>query len=405
MDGVAPAVRRDLEFFPVTYEGKQVVLIRDHLGLVQEGKAIELPLYQFMTLLDGNRDLRDIQMAMMRQRGGVLVGMDEVKTLLSHLDEAFLLESESFRNARDHIVQDFGARPVRPCSHCGRAYPAEAEQLEHRLSDILTAGLPRPARPEGKVVALVSPHIDLSVGQKGYASAYSWLEWTSPSRVVVLGVGHQMSHDLFSLTEKDFETPLGTAKADKVAVRALRGAGRDALADNDFAHRAEHSIEFQVLFLQHLLKDRTFTIVPILCGFLGTSLPEFTRGAYLEKTASFVASLKEIVRENETLVVAGVDFSHVGPKFGHQAPAHLLTGRSEAHDRNLLASLSDLNVEQFWEESRRSQDEFNVCGFSALALLLEVLPECKGQVLHYETWYEEATRSAVSFAAVMFSQE
>jgi AmmeMemoRadiSam system protein B len=402
MGDVAPAVRRDLEFFPVAYEGKQVVLIRDHLGLVQEGKAIELALYQFMTLLDGSRDLRDVQMAMMRQQGGVLVGMEEVKALLSHLDEAFLLESESFLKARNQIVQDFEARPVRPCSHCGRAYPADAGELEHRLNDILKASPSNAARPEGKVVALVSPHIDLSVGQRGYASAYQWLEWTSPSRVAVLGVGHQMAHDLFSLTEKDFETPLGTVKGDKAAVRALRHAGGDVLAANDFAHRAEHSIEFQILFLQHLLKDQEFTIVPILCGFVGTGLPEFSREAYLSRAGSFVEALRGILSEQETLVVAGVDFSHVGPKFGHQAPAQHLTGRSEAHDKNLLASLSDLNVQEFWEESKRSEDQFNVCGFSALALLLEVLPPCKGHLLHYETWHEEPTRSAVSFASVVF---
>ena len=399
---MAPAVRRDLEFFPVAYEGKQVVLIRDHLGLVQEGKAIELALYQFMTLLDGSRDLREVQMAMMRQQGGVLVGMEEVKTLLSHLDEAFLLESETFLRARNQIVQDFEARPVRPCSHCGRSYPADPGELEHRLNDILKASPSKAARPEGKVVALVSPHIDLSVGQRGYASAYQWLEWTSPSRVVVLGVGHQMAHDLFSLTEKDFETPLGTVKGDKAAVRALHHAGGDVLAANDFAHRAEHSIEFQILFLQHLLKDQEFTIVPILCGFVGTGLPEFSREAYLSRTGSFVEALRGIVAEGETLVVAGVDFSHVGPKFGHQEPAQQLTGRSEAHDKNLLASLSDLNVQEFWEESRRSQDQFNVCGFSALALLLEVLPPCKGRLLHYETWHEEPTRSAVSFASMVF---
>jgi AmmeMemoRadiSam system protein B len=150
------------------------------------------------------------------------------------------------------------------------------------------------------------------------------------------------------------------------------------------------------------LKDQEFTIVPILCGFVGTGLPEFSREAYLSRTGSFVEALRGIVAEEETLVVAGVDFSHVGPKFGHQEPAQQLTGRSEAHDKNLLASLSDLNVQEFWEESRRSQDQFNVCGFSALALLLEVLPPCKGRLLHYETWHEEPTRSAVSFASAVF---
>jgi len=60
------------------HEGKQFVLIRDSLGLVPEGKAVGLPLYQIMTLLDGNTTIRDVQMELMRQRGGVLVGTDEI---------------------------------------------------------------------------------------------------------------------------------------------------------------------------------------------------------------------------------------------------------------------------------------------------------------------------------------
>ncbi|MBW2203827.1 MAG: hypothetical protein JRF52_06915 [Deltaproteobacteria bacterium] len=47
-----PIARRDLEYFPVQHQGQQLVLIRDHLGLVQEGKAVGLHLYHMMTLLD-----------------------------------------------------------------------------------------------------------------------------------------------------------------------------------------------------------------------------------------------------------------------------------------------------------------------------------------------------------------
>ena len=39
-----PTIRMDLEFFPLEHNGKQLVLIRDYLGLVQEGKAVEVPL-------------------------------------------------------------------------------------------------------------------------------------------------------------------------------------------------------------------------------------------------------------------------------------------------------------------------------------------------------------------------
>jgi AmmeMemoRadiSam system protein B len=125
----------------------------------------------------------------------------------------------------------------------------------------------------------------------------------------------------------------------------------------------------------------------------------------LEKTAAFLDHLRQILQdpEHKTLLVAGIDFSHVGPKFGHEMPAAYLEGQSEAHDKKLLQHLSALDPDLFWEESRKVKDQFNVCGFSALACLLEILPPCKGRILDYERWYEEPTRSAVSYAAVVFT--
>jgi hypothetical protein len=102
------------------------------------------------------------------------------------------------------------------------------------------------------------------------------------------------------------------------------------------------------------------------------------------------------------LIVAGVDFSHIGPKFGHDQPATHLQGQAETHDKKLLKALSNGQADAFWEESIAVEDRFNVCGFSALACLLEVLPSSEGHVLNYEVRHEQPTRSAVSFAAVGF---
>jgi AmmeMemoRadiSam system protein B len=400
----APRIRKDLEFIPVHHEGQQLVLIRDHLGLVQEGKAVALPVYQFMTLLDGIRTTRDLQMELMRQRGGLLVGMEEVEGLLAGLEASHVLDSEAFRRAKDKIISDFSSEKVRPCSHCGLTYPPDPSELRDRLDKILASQAPV-SEPTGKIRALVSPHIDLSVGHRVYASAYQMLKHTTFSRVMVLGVGHTLANDLFCLTDKDFQTPLGIIEAEGSLIRKLREVGGDILATNDFAHRSEHSVEFQLIFLQHLFKGVSFTLIPILCGFLQSRLPEYTRKAYLEETAPFLDMLREILQdpEHETLLVAGIDFSHVGPKFGHEMPAEYLKGQSEAHDMKLMRHLSLREPDLFWEESRRVKDQFNVCGFSALACLLEILPSCKGQILDYETWYEEPTRSAVSFAAVVFT--
>jgi AmmeMemoRadiSam system protein B len=403
MTDILPSMRKDLEFFPLQHQGRQLILIRDHLGLAPEGKAIDVALYRFMALLDGKTTIRDIQTVLMREHGGVLVGSEEVKGLLAHLDESFLLDSDRFRQAGDRIVEEFAAKEVRSCSHSGKAYPDNPLELSRKLDDIMGLS-PSSRTPEGRPVALVSPHIDISVGAKGYASAYRCLENVSPERVVVLGVGHQGFQGLFALTDKDFVTPLGSARAEKTSLENLREAGKEVIAPNDFAHKAEHSIEFQVIFLQHLLKNRPFRIIPILCGSLLSSLPEYTRSAYREKARPFLEALSEIVNDPGTLVVAGVDFSHIGPKFGHSMPARHLESRSEAHDRKLLHHLVAMDAEGFWEESRKVNDQFNVCGFAALACFLEVLPPAAGRLLHHETWHEEATRSAVSFAGVVFER-
>jgi len=401
-----PPLRRDLEFYPVQLHGKQYVLIRDPLGLVQEGKAVEIPLYRFMALLDGTTTLRDLQMALMRQEGGMLVSSAEEKSLLAHLDESFLLESEQFKRAKNAVVAEFVSKTVRPSSHSGRAYPADPHELKRKLDETLALE-PDSPRLEGKVLALVAPHIDLSVGGRVYSRAYQTLRGMSPKTVIILGTGHQMTQDLFALSEKSFETPLGVAECDRAWVERLKAASGHLIAKDDFVHRTEHSIEFQVLFLQHLLPKDSFKIVPVLCGNLQTTLPMYERKAYREKTGDFLQGVKGILdhSRDQTLVVAGVDFSHIGPKFGHEMPAQYMKGQSESHDRALLNSLAALDADSFWKESGRVKDQYNVCGFAALACLLEVLPAGKGHVLGYEMWHEEATRSAVSYAAVVFAEQ
>jgi AmmeMemoRadiSam system protein B len=180
--------------------------------------------------------------------------------------------------------------------------------------------------------------------------------------------------------------------------------GGELISDNDFAHRSEHSIEFQVVFLQHIFKNNPFTIIPVLCGPIQTTIHQYSRQAYLEKAKIFLETLKMIIADpgQTTLIVAGVDFSHIGLKFGHRLPADQLEGRSKRHDRSLLNHLAECDAEAFWQESAGVNDEYNVCGFSALACLLEILPPCRGNILDYQIWHEHPTRSAVSFAAVVF---
>jgi AmmeMemoRadiSam system protein B len=215
-----------------------------------------------------------------------------------------------------------------------------------------------------------------------------------------------MESGLFSISSKDFETPLGTVPSDRLAVsRFLQAAGALAVP-HDFAHRNEHSIEFQVVMLQNALEGQ-FTLVPILCGslFEHLILGESSRPRDFEELTPALDCLAEMIAEpgSQTLLVAGVDMCHIGPKFGDRKPGIQIARDSKAHDRALLDHLTAMDVEKFCSESKYVRDRYHVCGFSVLSMLLEILPEgVKSKELGYHIWHEAPTQSAVSFAAAAF---
>ena len=106
-------------------------------------------------------------------------------------------------------------------------------------------GAPSTANNAPAPRALIAPHIDFNRGGSCFAWAYLPLAQTSPPDLfVVFGTGHSARRP-FVASRKDFETPLGTLKADRDVIDLLiRYAGQDLLED-EFAHRNEHAIEFQ----------------------------------------------------------------------------------------------------------------------------------------------------------------
>ena len=120
------------------------MLIQDHLGLVQEGLGIALYVYQFITLLDGTRTVRDLQAELMRHSGGILVTGHEVENMVTKLDEAFLLDSDKFLKAKNKIRADFISSRTRPCFLGGRSYPKDRSALQKALDNILAGQTPPP---------------------------------------------------------------------------------------------------------------------------------------------------------------------------------------------------------------------------------------------------------------------
>jgi AmmeMemoRadiSam system protein B len=414
-----PRLRTDLEFFPIQQGKERFVFIKDSLGLA-DGRLIPFSLFEILIQMDGNNSLRDIQVFIMRKSGGMIVKKEDVEGLIKKLDEMFLLDSERYRSERQKIETEFLYKKVRDCFHCGKSYPKDPLELKDMIEKIVKE--PATNSNSNEVIGLIAPHIDISVGAKVYGSVYREIKGRSYSKVIIIGVGHNLSDNFFSVTEKDFETPLGIAKTYKEGVRSLKRAAPDVIADKDFVHKTEHSIEFQLIFLQHLLRG-DFEILPILCGPVKLLLNgEYSRSSYLKKVRPFVETLANIFSEGKNLLVAGVDLSHIGPKFGHEMPASYIEPQARKHDYALIDAILKKSPDSFWEESKKVNDKYNVCGFSALscfleliiryslgkvldsnACVMELLPtDIKAELLDYEIWHEKSTNSAVSFCGIKF---
>ena len=139
---------------------------------------------------------------------------------------------------------------------------------------------------------------------------------------MILATSHYGEPEKFGLTRKNFSTPLGEAVTDQRLVKQLADAGGGAVQMEDYCHSFEHTVEFQVVFLQHALGPDV-RILPILCGPFARSLyrggdPEDDDGV-----KRFLDALGELsVREGDGLFwVLGVDMAHMGARYGTASAA------------------------------------------------------------------------------------
>jgi len=253
---------------------------------------------------------------------------------------------------------------------------------------------------------LIAPHIDIRAGGPCFTHAYKALaESEDVDCFVILGTGHSGLENLYSILAKDFETPFGRAKCDVEFIEALNS--NYAAGPNEILpHKSEHTIEFQLIFLQHLFQNKhKFTFVPILCSFSYHMLNGSAFPREKKIVENFSRALKKTIDESgkKICVIASVDFSHVGPRYGDQSPADdaFLKGVEQA-DKELLAKIESLDLKGFQRSVEKNQDCFRVCGFSPIYTLLKTIDAEEGTLLNYSKTQMDEHNSTVTFASMVF---
>jgi AmmeMemoRadiSam system protein B len=177
------------------------------------------------------------------------------------------------------------------------------------------------------------------------------------------------------------------------------------LLDDEFAHREEHSIEFQAVFLKYLFPDQDISFVPVLCGSFHEMVVAQESPMKVPVIAEFVEALKQSLAEDsrEVCFIAGVDFSHVGARFGDEEKlSDAFIEGVERSDRELLNAAGDVDAERFFDVVIRECDRTRVCGTSSIYTMLHALEADRGKLLKYDKAVDLEAQSLVSFASMAF---
>jgi AmmeMemoRadiSam system protein B len=359
-----------------------------------------------LALMDGQHSLRDIQVAYARRFGDLLM-TDQLQRLIDQLDQALLLDSDRFRQMWADMQAEFRAQPVRPAAHAGTAYDADAARLAAAMDSMLAAVAEAPRACDRPPAALIAPHIDLRRGSDCYALGYRELaEATPPADLyVILGTSHAGGTTPLIGTEKDFETPLGVAAVDRAFVRSLaERLEYDICADEPY-HRGEHSIEFQVVWLQHVLRAHGApTIVPILCSGFHQTEKGLADPASVPTVRAALDALREVVAGcgQRVCAIAGADLSHVGTRFGDPPPTLSALDAIRRADLALLEHARSMDGAALYQALAADGDRRHVCGFPPIYAMLHAIDAEAGHLLRYDRALERETGSVVTFASLAY---
>jgi len=398
-------LRSDLDFMASPFPERPGLLIRDPHRYSDATLIVPPALVSCLGCFDGTKsevDLRDVLL--------LSTGLDivtEIATdLVRTLREAGMLDDQMFALLKSDRHRQFQQAPHRTAVHSGAGYPDEPAALGRMLTDVVSAG-GKPAREA--LIGVAAPHVSPEGGWRSYRAAYAALGAVDGERTfVILGTSHYGEPERFGLTRKPFLTPFGETAIDTDLVDELAEGGGPGAMLEDYCHSVEHSIEFQVVFLQHLFGP-AIRIVPVLCGPFARSTAGAGRPEDDEGVRRFLGTLGEVAaREGRRLLfVLGVDMAHVGRRYGDGGSARVgdeAMARVEARDRARIDRIAAGSAADFWGLVQEKRDDLRWCGASPLYTFLHAVRPPRGALLRYEQWNIDE-HSVVSFAGLAFREQ
>jgi hypothetical protein len=218
---------------------------------------------------------------------------------------------------------------ARPPVVAGMFYPEHEQELRQAVELLMADTTPSPHA--GTLIGLVVPHAGYLYSGHTAARAFALLKNRHVSTVVLVGPSHREYFDGISVfSGASFKTPLGTVEVD-AELRSELLKKYPTLQSSLVGHKAEHSLEVQLPFLQ--LAVHNLKILPIVMGD--------QKRKYCEGLG---AALAEVAKDREMFLVASSDLSHYySSDVARKLDAIAIASIQELNDRALM---SDLETDQ-----------------------------------------------------------
>ncbi len=403
-DSTQYPVLRNLQFSPMKQEGDQLIVLWDPSGLSHEKLVLPLNFFFIVQHFDGEHSLPEIG-ALYLKRFGEFLLPSKVEQLVADLDQKLFLEGPRAETARQQARMDYRQRLSRPAAFAGRSYEADSAKLRKQIDGFFTSDEGpdfKPSEHRGKSIkGLVVPTYDLTPAGPVYAWGYKELqEARQPDVYILIGTAHAGLENLFAVTDKDFDTPLGVVPVDQPIVNCLKAAAPEFF-EEDVAHRSEHAIEFQLPFLQTVI-GKSFTMIPILSSFSALSLNDPTVRSSVDR---FLCTLRDAIDASgqSVCVIAAGELTHLGLRYGDSAPpTDFSFHRSMQRDLEMLKQVEELKPEEFAGFIQKENDQRRISGFSPIYSLLRLIQAEKGHVLRYDRGITDQYNSTVTYAGMAF---
>ncbi len=403
-DSAHSPVLRNLQFSPIKQGDDQLIVLWDPSGLSKEKLVLPLNFFFIVQHFDGEHSLQEIG-ALYLKRFGEFLLPSKVEQLVADLDQKLFLEGPRAETARQQAQINYRQQPARPAAFAGRSYEADGTKLRKQIDGFFTSGEGpdfKPSEHRGQLIkGLVVPTYDLKQAGPVYAWGYKELqESQQPDVYILIGTAHAGLENLFAVTDKAFETPLGVVSVDQPIVNRLKAVAPEFF-EEDVAHRSEHAIEFQLPFLQTVI-GKSFTMVPILSSFSALNLNDPTVRSAADR---FLCALRDIIGASgkAACIIAAGELAHLGLRYGDSAPpTDFSFHRSMQRDLEMLKHVEELKPEEFAGFIQKENDQRRISGFSPIYSLLRLIQAEKGHVLRYDRGITDQYNSTVTYASMAF---